>query len=315
MSQEKTNENNGMGSVIAALAANILVAISKFIAFFISGSAAMMNESIHSLVDCSNQILLLFGDKRARAGASERHPFGEARAKYFFSTIVAMMLFFGGGALGVIEAVEKLSHPAHEISNTGLVIGILIFGLIVECSSLRVAFKEISELNTEKLPLFHFLRESRHSEVLIIFTEDACAVVGLVLALLGTVLSQLTENAFWDAFSGLLIGLLLMAAAIFLAVEFYSLLVGESATKADIAKIKSAFERPEIDKLIDLKTVHLGPTDILVAAKIDVVATFDAKTFDLINDIEVEIRKRLVGYKVYIYIETDTFDADYKQNT
>ncbi|GFH40740.1 cation diffusion facilitator family transporter [Lactococcus insecticola] len=308
----ETENSSGMGSVIAALGANVLVAISKFIGFAISGSSAMMNESIHSVVDCGNQILLLFGDKRAKAETSELHPFGEARAKYFFSTIVAMMLFFGGGALGVIEAVEKLTHPAHEISNTWLVIAILIFGLVVESTSLRVAFKEIAELNVEQQPLFKFLRESRHSEVLIIFTEDSCAVVGLLLALAGTVLSHVTGNAFWDAFSGLLIGLLLMAAAIFLAKEFYSLLVGESATKADLAKIKSSFSRPEVDKLIDLKTVHLGPTDILVAAKIDVADDFDAKTFDLINDIESQIRTKLAGYKTYIYIETDTFDENYQ---
>ena len=127
------------------------------------------------------------------------------------------MLFFGGGALGVMEAFEKLTHPAHEVDNSLIVIIILIFGLAIEGTSLRIAMKEIHELNTEKLSLMKFLRESRHSEILIIFTEDFCAVIGLILALLGTVLTMVTGIAAFDAISGLLIGLLLMGAAIFLS--------------------------------------------------------------------------------------------------
>ena len=202
----ETKKSSGMFAVIAALIANILVAISKFVGFALSGSTAMMNESIHSVVDCSNQVLLLFGNKRASRGQSALHQFGEGRAKYFFSTIVATMLFFGGGALGVMEAIQKLLHPSHEVENVAIVIGILIFGLLVEGSSLRVAMKEIKELNTEKLSTMRFLRESRHSEILIIFTEDLCAVIGLVLALAGTILTYATGIAAFDAISGLLIG-------------------------------------------------------------------------------------------------------------
>jgi cation diffusion facilitator family transporter len=306
-------KESGMFSVIAALGANILVAISKFVGYAISGSAAMLNESIHSIVDCSNQILLLFGNKRAARGQSELHQFGEGRAKYFFSTIVAMMLFFGGGALGVMESFEKLTHPAHEVENTTIVILILIFGLLVEGSSLRVAVKEIRELNTEKLSLMKFLRESRHSEVLIIFTEDFCAVIGLLLALAGTLLTKFTGIAAFDAISGLLIGFLLMGAAIFLAKEFYSLIIGESVTTSDLVKIKQAFERPDVERLIDVKTVHLGPTEILVAAKIDVLDAKEDLAFDIVNDIERTIRKSLSDKKIYIYIETDKYDPNYKR--
>ncbi|MTD38078.1 cation diffusion facilitator family transporter [Erwinia sp. CPCC 100877] len=304
---------NGMFAVLAALAANILVAVSKFVGYAFSGSAAMLNESIHSVVDCGNQILLLFGDKRANRGQSELHQFGEGRAKYFFSTIVATMLFFGGGALGVMEAVEKILHPAHEVDNVGLVIGILIFGLLVEGTSLRVAFKEIRELNVEKLSIPRFLRESRHSEILIIFTEDFCAVIGLLLALLGTLLTLLTGNALFDAVSGLLIGLLLMFAAVFLAREFYSLIVGESVTAADLAKIKRAFEREEVAKLIDLKTIHLGPEEILIAGKIDVLAAYEPVAYEVINSIEKTIRQALPSKKMYIYIEVDEYDSQYKK--
>lgn len=304
---------NGMMAVIAALISNILVAISKFVGYALSGSAAMLNESIHSVVDCSNQIFLLIGDKRATKGQSELHQFGEGRAKYFFSTIVAMMLFFGGGALGVMEAVEKLLHPAHEVGNTWLVIAILIFGMIIEGSSLWIAIKEIRELNVERQPIYRFLKESRHSEILIIFTEDFCAVIGLMIALIGTVLTMITGNAFFDAFSGLLIGLLLMVAAIFLAREFYSLLIGESVTKRDLAVIKQAFERPDVDRLIDVKTVHLGPAEILIAAKVDIAAKQEEVGYEIINEIEAEIRHQMADKKVYIYIETDEYDPHYME--
>ncbi|TVS92849.1 cation diffusion facilitator family transporter, partial [Enterococcus durans] len=290
-----------------------LVAISKFIGYAISGSAAMLNESIHSIVDCSNQILLLFGDKRASRGQSELHQFGEGRAKYFFSTIVAMMLFFGGGALGVMEAFEKLTHPSHEVGNPLIVIIILLFGLAIEGSSLRIAMKEIHELNTEKLSTLKFLRESRHSEILIIFTEDFCAVIGLILALLGTILTMVTGIAEFDAISGMLIGLLLMGAAIFLAKEFYSLIIGESVTASDLLKIKKAFERPEVSHLIDVKTVHLGPTEILVAAKIDIFESSESEAYRIVNEIERSIRQSLVDKKVYIYIETDKYDPNYQR--
>ena len=304
-------KKSGMFSVIAALGANILVAISKFVGYAISGSAAMLNESIHSIVDCSNQILLLFGDKQANKGQSDLHQFGEGRAKYFFSTIVAMMLFIGGGALGVMEAFEKLTHPSHEVGNPIIVIAILLFGLVIEGSSLRVAMKEIKELNTEILSTMRFLRESRHSEILIIFTEDLCAVIGLVLALAGTILTYATGIAAFDAISGLLIGFLLMGAAIFLAKEFYSLIIGESVTASDLSKIKLAFERPEISRLIDIKTVHLSPTEILVAAKADIVGNKENETYSIINDIEKNMRQSLPDKKMYIYIETDKYDPNY----
>ena len=304
---------NGMMAVIAALISNILVAISKFVGYALSGSAAMLNESIHSVVDCSNQIFLLIGDKRATKGQSELHQFGEGRAKYFFSTIVAMMLFFGGGALGVMEAVEKLLHPAHEVGNTWLVIAILIFGMVVEGSSLWIAIKEIRELNVERQPIYRFLKESRHSEILIIFTEDFCAMIGLMIALFGTILTMITGNAFFDAFSGLLIGLLLMVAAIFLAREFYSLLIGESVTKRDLAVIKRAFERPDVDRLIDVKTVHLGPSEILIAAKVDIASKQEEVGYEIINEIEAEIRHQMADKKVYIYIETDEYDPHYME--
>ncbi|MBF1479641.1 MAG: cation transporter [Prevotella pallens] len=309
MNEEKNK--GGMMSVIAALGANVLVAISKFIGFAISGSAAMLNESIHSIVDCGNEILLLVGNKQAAAKVSDKHPFGQARAKYFYSLVVAMMLFFAGGALGVMEATEKLFHPEHSVENTWLVMGILVFGLIVETVSLRVAIKEIKALNKDGLSLYRFLRESRHSEILIIFAEDSCAVLGLLIALGGTLLSHFTNNPFYDALSGVLIGLLLCGAALFLAREFYGLLIGESVTTKDLLRIKSAFNRTEISKLINVKTIHLSPTDILVTAKIDLKPEFEAQASAIINDIERNMRADFANYNIFIYIETDEYKANY----
>ena len=309
MNEEKNK--GGMMSVIAALGANVLVAISKFIGFAISGSAAMLNESIHSIVDCGNEILLLVGNKQAEARVSDKHPFGQARAKYFYSMVVAMMLFFAGGALGIMEAAEKLFHPEHSVENTWLVMGILVFGLIVETVSLRVAIKEIKALNKDGLSLYRFLRESRHSEILIIFAEDSCAVLGLLIALGGTLLSHFTNNPFYDALSGVLIGLLLCGAALFLAREFYGLLIGESVTTNDLLRIKSAFNRTEISKLINVKTIHLSPTDILVTAKIDLKPEFEAQASAIINDIERNMRADFANYNIFIYIETDEYKANY----
>ena len=313
MEKEKKKDKGGMMSVIAALGANVLVALSKFVGFAVSGSAAMLNESIHSIVDCGNEILLLVGNRQAEAKISERHPFGQARAKYFYSMVVAMMLFFAGGALGIMEAAQKLFHPEHSVENTWLVMAILLFGLMVESASLHVAFKEIKELNRDRLPLYRFLRESRHSEILIIFAEDSCAVVGLLIALAGTLLSHFTGNPFYDALSGVLIGVLLCTAALFLAREFYSLLIGESVTEKDLTRIKTSFDRPEISRLINIKTIHLSPTDILVTTKIDVKDEYEARTPELINDIERHIRAAFPAYNIYIYIETDKYREDYKR--
>ena len=298
-------KSSGMFAVFAALGANVLVAISKFIGFGLSGSAAMLNESIHSVVDCGNQILLLFGDRRSRQASTNLHQFGEARAKYFFSMIVATFLFFGGGVIGVMEAYDKLVHPAHSVENAGIVIGILLIGMAIEGSS----------LNTEKLPIFKFLHASRHSEILVIFAEDLCAIIGLLLALLGTVLTMVTGNPVFDAISGLLIGFLLMAAAIFLTREFYSLIVGERVTDSDLEKILTAFERPEVERVINVKTVHLGPTEILIAAKIDLVSQLVLEDYEIINQIEAEIRKKISDKKCYIYIEIDEFVQGYVQSS
>lgn len=156
------------------------------------------------------------------------------------------------------------------------------------------------------------MHESRHSEILVIFAEDFCAIIGLMLALGGTVLTFLTGNPMYDALSGILIGLLLMAAAVFLVREFYSLIVGESVTASDLEKITRSFIRETVKQLIDIKTIHIGPTEILIAAKIDIPAEYEAHSYEIINAIEKDIRKALPDKKSYIYIEVDEFDNNYQ---
>ncbi|HEY0222136.1 cation diffusion facilitator family transporter [Lactovum miscens] len=310
---ENKIKNHGMAAVFAALFANLLVAVSKFIGFLLSGSAAMMNEAIHSLVDTANEALLLLGNKRAKRGQSDIHQFGEGRAKYFYSMIVATLLFFGGGVIGVIEAWDKLTHQGHSIENPILIFVILTFGIIIESSSLRVAFREIHELNKQNLPLFQFLRNTKHSEILVIFAEDTSAIIGLLLAVFGTALTFITGNGFYDAFSGLLIGLLLMSVSILLIREFYSLLVGERVSNEDLAVIKAAFERGEVEHIINIRTTHLSADEILVAAKIDIKNSEEAHDFDIVNKIESQIRRGLTGKKCYIYIEIDEWDENYSR--
>lgn len=310
--REKTTK--GLTSIIAALIANLLVAVSKFIGFLLSGSAAMMNEAIHSLVDTANEALLLFGNKRAARGQSDEHQFGEARAKYFYSMLVATFLFFGGGVIGVMEAWSKLSHPSHAIENPLLIFAILAFGLIVESSSLRVVFKEIRELNKSKQTLVRFLKETKHSEILVIFAEDSSAVIGLFLAGIGTALTFITGNGFFDAFSGLLIGLLLMSVSLLLIREFYSLLVGERVSNEDLVIIEAAFQRDDVDRVINIKSLHLSADEILIAAKIDIKNSQETHDFEIVNDIEQKIRGQLLDKKCYIYIEIDEWTDDYSRN-
>lgn len=174
-------------SIIAALIANVGVAFAKILGFLLTRSTALLNEAIHSFIDCVNEVTLLYGKNTASSKASDDYNFGTSRQQYFWSMVVAGFLFFGGGLVGIWEAIEKLHEPAHTIEMPWLSIAIIVLGLVLEGFSFKTALKEIAELNTKKLPLFKFLHESRHSEILIIFAEDFCALIGLVFALVGTV--------------------------------------------------------------------------------------------------------------------------------
>lgn len=168
------------------LVTHIIAAVVKIIGFLFSGSAVLMNESIHSVIDCLNQGLLAIGEKRARRGRSELYQFGEGRATYFFSTVVAMTVFFGGGLLAIMEASQDLLDPTHEVENIQLVAAILFAGIFIESSAVQSGWQEIKEQNTDKQPLIAFLKESRESEILLRFTEDLFALISVSIALVGS---------------------------------------------------------------------------------------------------------------------------------
>lgn len=176
------------------LVTHIIAAVVKIIGFLFSGSAVLMNESIHSVIDCLNQGLLAIGEKRARRGRSELYQFGEGRATYFFSTVVAMTVFFGGGLLAIVEASQDLLDPTHEVENIQLVAAILFAGFFIESSAVQSGWQEIKEQNTDKQPLIAFLKESRESEILLGFTEDLFALISVSIALVGILLTAITNN-------------------------------------------------------------------------------------------------------------------------
>ncbi len=295
---------NGMMAVIAALISNILVAISKFVGYALSGSAAMLNESIHSVVDCSNQIFLLIGDKRATKGQSELHQFGEGRATYFFSTVVAMTVFLGGGILAVVEASRDLLDPTHEVEQLQLVAAILFVSLFIEVTAVQEGWQEVKEQNKQNQPLVRFLKESRDSDLLLGFTENLFALGSVTIAIAGILLTALTDNPVFDSLGGILGGLLLIAAAVFLAKEFYSLLIGEGASASDLMAIKQILADPAIIQIKDLRTLHLSPEELLIVADLTLkLGPEEPSVF--IDTIEQRIKHALPDLRVYCYIESE----------
>lgn len=253
------------------LLTHVLGLIMKAIGYFFSGSAVLMNESIHSLIDCINSLidcinqgLLAIGENRAQRGRSELHQFGEGRATYFFSTVVAMTVFLGGGILAVVEASRDLLDPIHEVEQLQLVAAILFVSLFIEVTAVQEGWQEVKEQNKQNQPLVRFLKESRDSDLLLGFTENLFALGSVTIAIAGILLTALTDNPVFDSLGGILGGLLLIAAAVFLAKEFYSLLIGEGASASDLMAIKQILADPAIIQIKDLRTLHLSPEELLI---------------------------------------------------
>lgn len=303
-------------SIVAALGANVGVTLAKFIGFLLTRSTAMLNESIHSLIDCVNEVTLLYGKNTASSESSDNYNFGTSRQQYFWSMVVAGFLFFGGGLVGIWEAGEKLHEPTHSVEMPWLSIIIILIGLVLESFSFKTALKEIAELNTKKLPLFKFLHESRHSEILIIFAEDFCALIGLVFALIGTIAAWITGNSVYDAVSALAIGILLTVASIFLTNEFKSLIIGEPLVESDIKLLQKILEKPEIAHVLDIKTLHNGPHDILIGLKLEYSDTVTNIT-EFTNKLENEIRDSFPSHynEITIFVELDKYVKDYVDST
>ena len=296
--------SGGSKAVVAALAANLTIALFKFVAWAVTASSSMLAEAIHSVADSGNQVLLLVGGKKARREADQEHPFGYGRERYVYSFIVSIVLFSVGGLFALYEAWQKFKDP-HGIEGKWwwVPLAVLIGAIIAEGFSFRTAIKE-SNLVRGKQSWAKFVRTAKAPELPVILLEDLGALIGLVLALCGVSLTLLTGNGVFDAAGTACIGLLLVAIAIVLAVETKSLLLGESATAEHVKLIASAITA-EGARLIHLKTLHLGPEEILVAAKVSVPANATgAQIAAAIDGAESRIRAA-VEHKCVIYIEPD----------
>ena len=289
-------------AIFAALLANLGIAISKIIAAVITGSASMVAEAIHSLADTGNQGLLFLGGRRARRPADPHHQFGYGAERYFWAFVVALVLFTLGAMFSLYEGVEKLRTP-HTIESPAVAFVVLGVAVVLESFSLRTAMKEAGEHRTGGWRAF--IRHTKNPELPVVLLEDAGALAGLALALLGLGLAVATGEPRYDAIGSLAIGLLLGAIAIVLAIEMKSLLIGESATLDDQLRIQQAItESPEVTSLIHLRTLHLGPEELLVAAKID-FAVPDAPTLArAIDAVEARVRTA-VPNAALIYLEPD----------
>ncbi|MDI2132617.1 cation diffusion facilitator family transporter [Yinghuangia seranimata] len=298
----------GTKAVVAALAANLGIAVAKFVAFAITRSSSMLAEGVHSLADSGNQVLLLIGGKRSEREATPEHPFGYGRERYIYGFLVSIVLFTIGGVFAVYEGYEKIVHP-HELDSWYWAVGVLVFALVLEGFSFRTAIQESNQIRG-KLSWPQFVRRAKSPELPIVLLEDFGALVGLVLALFGVGLTVLTGNGRWDGVGTLCIGLLLVVIAIVLAMETRSLLLGEAADLDTVRAIEKAMvDGDEVERIIHMRTLHLGPEELLVAAKIAVNARDTAaEVADAIDNAEARVRAAVPIARV-IYLEPDIYRA------
>jgi cation diffusion facilitator family transporter len=293
----------GTRAILAALAANAGIAVAKFVGFAITGASSMLAEAVHSVADTSNQGLLLLGQRTSKRQATKEHPFGFGRDRYFYSFIVALMLFSLGSAFAIYEGIHKLQHP-EPLTSPLVAVGILLVAIALEGYSFRTAISESSKIKGN-VTWWGFIRQSRTPELPVVLLEDAGALLGLVFALFGVGLSLVTDDPAWDGVGTLMIGALLGVIAIILIIEMKSLLIGEGATPKELDTITTAIVGGRVQRLIHIRTQYLGPDELLVAAKIalepglpltDVAAEIDAA--------EARIREAVKAAGL-IYLEPD----------
>ena len=294
----------GTRAIVAALLANLGIAATKFVAWGFSGAVSMLAEGVHSLADSGNQILLLVGGKRAARSATATHPFGYGRERYFYAFIVSIILFTIGGVFSIYEGIDKLQHP-HPLELWWLPMIVLTVSIVLEAFSLRTAVKESNPIRGNA-SWVQFIRRAKAPELPVVLLEDLAALLGLVFAYVGIGLTALTGLGVFDAVGTLLIGALLIAVAVILGIETKSLLVGEGARPEDVDTISRVItSSPHVTALIHMKTLYLGPDEMLVAAKVGFGAT--AKLADVaaaIDALEADIRANVPVARV-IYIEPD----------
>jgi cation diffusion facilitator family transporter len=260
-----SDAHGSLKAIFLALGANFFIAAAKFTAAVFTGSGSMLAEAVHSFADCGNQLLLLLGLKSSHRPATDSHPLGYGLTLYFWSFIVAIILFSLGGLFSVYEGIEKVRHP-HELEYPALALGILLFSIILESISLAGCVREIKKIKGKRSYLRWF-HESRQSELIVVFGEDTAALAGLTVAALAIGASALTGNTIYDAFGSIVIGSILIIVAIAVGAQIKRLLAGQSADDTTKEKIMSVLSlRPEIEKVLNIITIQLGPT-VMVAVK------------------------------------------------
>ncbi|GLW61812.1 transporter [Actinomadura rubrobrunea] len=297
----------GAKAIVAALGANLGIAASKFVAFAFTGSSSMLAESIHSVADSGNQVLLLLGRKRSQRARTPQHPFGYGRERYFYAFVVAVVLFTVGAAFSLYEGYHKihdaLEHPDHELESPAWAFGVLIVAILLEAFSFRTAIKESNPLRGDK-SWWQFIRHAKAPELPVVLLEDLGALVGLILALGGVTMATLTGNLVWDGVGTIAIGLLLGTIAVILAIETKSLLIGEGAGPEVERQIIDALESvDQVDHVMHIRTEYLGPEELLIAAKIAV--NHDDTAADVARGIdaaEAQVRQRFPHARL-IYLE------------
>ncbi len=297
-------EDGSRRAIVAAFLANLGIAIAKFVAFLATGAASMLAEAVHSLADTGNQGLLILGAARAKKEATLEHPFGFGRERYFWAFVVAMVLFSLGSVFAIYQGIDKLRHP-HEVASPAVAIGVLLLAIALESWSFRTAIVAAQSVRGSK-SWWSFIRRSKSPELPVVLLEDFGALLGLVIALVGVTLAAVFGDPRFDAIGSIAIGVLLSVIAVVLAIEMKSLLIGESATTEIREAIQCTIEEfPAVRNLIHLRTLHLGPDELLVAVKVEFDLSLDLPGLaSAIDDLEAAIRRRTPIAEV-IYVEPD----------
>lgn len=297
---------NSLKAIFLALGANFAIFVSKLVAALVTGSGAMLAEAVHSLADCGNQGLLLLGMRQTQRPASDEFPLGWGRAMYFWSFLVAILLFSVGGMFSVYEGVHKLSHP-EPLKWPWLALGVLVFGIVAEGISMRGCMQEVNKARGNQ-PLWTWFRETRSSELLVIFGEDLAALIGLCLAALAVGATMLTGNLMFDALGTLAIGVLLLVVAVALAVEVKALLIGQGVEPRRRAELLTFLKsRPEVAEVLNLITLQMGP-DVMVAVKAKMEpACSDRGLIDAINAVEAAMKAEFTDIR-WSFFEPDVTD-------
>lgn len=291
----------GTKAIVAALFANLGIAVAKFVGWILTGSSAMLAEGIHSMADSGNQALLLLGGRWSKRPADEIHQFGYGRERYFWAFIVSLVLFSLGAVFSLYEGISKLLHP-HEPENLLIALTILGVAIVLESYSFYTAWKETNNLRGD-MPLMQFIKTTRNPELPVVLLEDMGALVGLVIAFISVLLSA-TVNPIFDAIGTICIGVLLGIIATYLAIETKSMLIGEGASEPQAAFIRKVIDaEPGINKLLNMRTLHTGPEEFLLAIKVEMDPTLTYnQVAHKVNELEARIRE-LVPHARYIFVE------------